>query len=118
MPVRDDFYTPTDLDALRMENELLALENRLLRSRGDLVTRDQMAEAVTAARRKAWERRASEAEQRREKYAMVRHARHERMRRAEADLTRLVRRLDASPVGPLLRLRPEWRALRRRWISS
>ena len=29
----DDFYVPTDLDALRMENELLAFEVRFLRSR-------------------------------------------------------------------------------------
>jgi hypothetical protein len=29
---KDDFYTPTDMDALRMENELLAFEVRFLRT--------------------------------------------------------------------------------------
>ncbi len=29
----DDFYTPTDADALRMENELLAFEVEFLRAR-------------------------------------------------------------------------------------
>jgi septal ring factor EnvC (AmiA/AmiB activator) len=29
---RDDFYTPTDIDALRMENELLAFEVRFLKA--------------------------------------------------------------------------------------
>ena len=29
----NDFYTPTDLDMLRMENELLAFEVRFLRAR-------------------------------------------------------------------------------------
>lgn len=28
----DDFYTPTDIDALRMENELLAFEVRFLKA--------------------------------------------------------------------------------------
>jgi hypothetical protein len=29
----DDYFTPTDLDALRMESELLALENTFLKGR-------------------------------------------------------------------------------------
>lgn len=29
----EDFFTPTDLDALRMESELLTLENRFLKGR-------------------------------------------------------------------------------------
>lgn len=29
----DEFYTPTDIDALRMENELLAFEVRFLKAR-------------------------------------------------------------------------------------
>lgn len=33
MPADDDFYTPTDIDALRMENELLAFEVRFLKDR-------------------------------------------------------------------------------------
>ena len=30
---KEDFYTPTDLDRLRMENELLAFEVRFLKAR-------------------------------------------------------------------------------------
>lgn len=30
---KNDFYTPTDIDALRMENELLAFEVRFLKAR-------------------------------------------------------------------------------------
>ena len=85
----DDFYTPTDIDALRMENELLAFEVRYLKA--------QLAEfGGTSEQRTS---RLAEAE------------------RAKEDLVLLLRRLSNSPLGPFLRLRHSYRTLEQRYLD-
>jgi len=88
----DDFYTPTDLEKLRMENELLAFEVQFLRARlgwsgkspGSSVSLNRLA----------------------------------RLEEAETDLTLLVGRMARSPLGPLLRLRGSFRTLEQRYVLS
>ena len=70
----DDFYTPTDIDALRMENELLAFEVRFLNA--------QLAESERLKERLA-EAESSVA----------------RLESAEKDLILLLRRLTKGPLG-------------------
>jgi hypothetical protein len=87
----NDFYTPTDLDMLRMENELLAFEVRFLRAR------------------LGWPGRGSGSSP-----SLTRLA---QLEEAESDLVLLVRRMSSSPLGPLLRLRGEFRTLEERYLS-
>ena len=87
----NDFYTPTDLDMLRMENELLAFEVRFLRAR------------------LGWPGRGSGSSP-----SLTRLA---QLEEAESDLVLLVRRMASSPLGPLLRLRGEFRTLEERYLS-
>lgn len=123
----DDFHQPDDLDALRLENELLALENHLLRgggggSSGDVSTaverarreeREKGREAVHRVREKY---EADKAE-RRARFASVPHDRLRELQKAESDLKWLVGRLDGSPVGPVLRRWAGWQTLRSRYTS-
>lgn len=88
----DDFYTPTDLDALRMENELLAFEVRFLRSQLGQTGRSAISSASLS--------------------------RLDRMEEAERDLVLLVRRLSESPLGPLFRTRSNFRTLESRYLHS
>ena len=88
----NDFYTPTDLDMLRMENELLAFEVRFLRAR------------------LGWPGRGSGSSP-----SLTRLA---QLEEAESDLVLLVRRISSSPLGPFLRLRGEFRTLEERYLSS
>ena len=87
----NDFYTPTDLDMLRMENELLAFEVRFLRAR------------------LGWAGRGSGASPSLNRLAQLEEA--------ESDLVLLVRRMASSPLGPFLRLRGEFRTLEERYLS-
>jgi len=87
----NDFYTPTDLDMLRMENELLAFEVRFLRAR------------------LGWPGRGSGSSP-----SLTRLA---QLDAAESDLVLLVRRMSSSPLGPFLRLRGEFRTLEERYVS-
>jgi len=87
----NDFYTPTDLDMLRMENELLAFEVRFLRAR------------------LGWPGRGSGSSP-----SLTRLA---QLEEAESDLVLLVRRMSSSPLGPFLRLRGEFRTLEERFLS-
>jgi hypothetical protein len=87
----NDFYTPTDLDMLRMENELLAFEVRFLRAR------------------LGWPGRGSGSSP-----SLTRLA---QLEEAESDLVLLVRRMSSSPLGPFLRLRGEFRILEERYLS-
>ena len=87
----NDFYTPTDLDVLRMENELLAFEVRFLRAR------------------LGWPGRGSGSSP-----SLTRLA---QLEEAESDLVLLVRRMSSSPLGPFLRLRGEFRTLEERYLS-
>jgi hypothetical protein len=88
---KNDFYTPTDLDRLRMENELLAFEVRFLRAR------------------LGWPGRGSGSSP-----SLTRLA---QLEEAESDLVLLVRRMSSSPLGPFLRLRGEFRTLEERYLS-
>ena len=87
----DDFYTPTDLDILRMENELLAFEVRFLKARG--------GSAVSSGSSTSLSR--------------LMH-----LEEAENDLVLLLRRLGSSPLGPVLRLGSGFRTMERRYLSS
>ena len=87
----NDFYTPTDLDMLRMENELLAFEVRFLRAR------------------LGWPGRGSGSSPSLNRLAQLEEA--------ESDLVLLVRRMSSSPLGPFLRLRGEFRTLEDRYLS-
>jgi len=87
----NDFYTPTDLDMLRMENELLAFEVRFLRAR------------------LGWPGRGSGSSPSLNRLAQLEEA--------ESDLVLLVRRMSSSPLGPFLRLRGGFRTLEERYLS-
>jgi septation ring formation regulator EzrA len=108
MVTRDDFTVPDDIQVLRMEKELLALENELLRAREhDVVPRDEVERALQRVReeerhkgRDALERlrnkHAADTAERRARFASVPHDRLERLMRAEEDLAELVSRLGPS----------------------
>jgi uncharacterized protein (DUF3084 family) len=66
---KSDFYTPTDIDALRMENELLAFEVRFLRARLADPPENSVAHQLEMVERRLaeTEQRAAEAEQSRER---------------------------------------------------
>ncbi|QYJ16088.1 hypothetical protein Rxycam_01919 [Rubrobacter xylanophilus DSM 9941] len=125
----DDFYTPTDADALRMENELLAFEVEFLRARyadHEHAIAEARREAEERAERKVRRRvRQARADLRRKlKEAKSQDARamdpvrKARLERAERDLILLLERLSRSPVGPLLRLKPSFRELERRYLRT
>ena len=107
----DDFYTPTDVDALRMENELLAFEVRFLKARfaepEKFRTKLEEAEAQLEEARAQLEDRLEEA---RSSVA--------RFEGAEADLVLLLRRLADSPAGWLFRRKPAFRELERRYLDN
>ena len=85
---REEFYVPTadDVDALRLENELLAFENSYVKS------------LLAEAERESDRLRVAE-----EQIAVYRVAYH--------DLRWLLRRLSSSPLGPILRRWSGWREL-------
>ena len=113
----EDFYTPTDADALRRENELLALEVSFLRDRlaeaedSSTESHARLQEAEkTAARLR---RRIRKAEQ-----TSIPPPRKAQLESAERDLTALLERLSESPLGPLLRLRSGYRTLEKRHLKG
>ncbi len=87
----DDFYTPTDLDILRMENELLAFEVRFLKARGGSAASSGSSTSLS---------------------------RLMHLEEAHNDLVLLLRRLGSSPLGPVLRLGAGFRDMERRYLSS
>jgi hypothetical protein len=89
---QDDFYTPTDIDMLRMENELLSFEVRFLRSR--------LGWSAVAAGPSSSLSRISYLEE------------------AETDLILLLRRLGNSPAGPLLRRRKNFRIMEENYLRA
>ena len=88
----NDFYTPADLDMLRMENELLAFEVRFLRARLGLSGR--ISGSSPSLNRLA------------------------QLEEAENDLVLLVRRMASSPLGPFLRRSGNFRTLEGRYLSA
>jgi len=84
-----DFYTPTDLDVLRMENELLTFEVRFLRAHLGLGKRPG---------------------------SLASPSRLSHLEEAERDLVLLVRRMASSPLAPALRLNRSFRTLESRYL--
>jgi DNA repair exonuclease SbcCD ATPase subunit len=133
---RDDFYMPTDMDALRMENELLTFEVRFLkaqlsareaeheRSATQLQSRLEESERrleESERRLEESERRLEESERRLEESehstAQLR-TRLAEAERAEQDLVLLLRRLANSPLGWFLGLKQNFRILERRYLDT
>ncbi len=136
---KDDFYTPTDIDALRMENELLTFEVRFLKAQlaEPERTRAQLEEAraqLEEARAQLEEVRAQLEEVRAQLEARLaeserargqleaRLAKAERsiarLEGAETDLVLLLRRLANSPLGRVLRRKQTFRALEQRYLGT
>jgi hypothetical protein len=86
---REDFYQIDDIDALRMESDLLALENEFLRSRLDQADGQQAPDSSNKI--------------------LISKAEYERLRRTQSDLRWLLQRLNGTVVGPLLKLWKGWR---------
>jgi len=97
---KDDFYTPTDIDALRMENELLTFEVRFLKA--------QLAEV------KRLKSRLEESE----RSATQLRSRLAEAERAEQDLVLLLRRLAKGPLGWFYGSRQNFRILERRYLDT
>jgi hypothetical protein len=97
---KDAFYTPTDIDALRMENELLAFEVRFLKAQ--LAEAERLKSRLEESERSASQltRRLAEAE------------------RAEQDLVLLLRRLAKGPLGWFFGTRQNFRILERRYLDT
>lgn len=132
----DDFHTPTDIDALRMENELLSFEVRFLRARfADPLK--AMEEVKQAAERSVAEAKSSEADlrERLEKAQRNRETLQKRLekaeelvpeseerraelKRAEKDLISLLKSMSESPRAVLLRRGKDFRDLEERYLRD
>ena len=88
----NDFYTPTDIDVLRMENELLAFEVRFLKAR--------QARFGTSPGSSTSLNRMS------------------RLEEAETDLKLLLRRMSRTPLAPVLRRSGNYRTLEQRYLHE
>ena len=123
---KDDFYTPTEVDALRMENELLAFEVRFLRTQ----LAERVAERVQELERSVAhlkdqledrERRLEESERRLEESeysaAQLRNRLAE-TERAEQDIVLLLRRLASSPLGWFFATKQNFRILEQRYLGD
>ena len=96
---KDEFYTPTDIDALRMENELLAFEIRFLKTQ--LAEVEQLKSRLEESERSVGQLRSRLAE----------------AERAEQDLVLLLRRLAKGPLGWFYGSRQNFRILERRYLG-
>lgn len=90
----NNFYTPTKIDLLRMENELLAFEVRFLKARLAQAARVPGSAVASPP-------------------AMSRLV---HLEEAENDLVLLVKRLGSSPLGPILRRSADFRTLEERYV--
>jgi hypothetical protein len=88
----NDFYTPTDLDRLRMENELLAFEVRFLKARSG--GQPEIAGSPVSLSRMT------------------------HLEEAETDLKLILRRIENSPLGPLARTNRKFRTLEERYLKQ
>ncbi len=124
----DDFYTPTDVDTLRMENELLAFEVRFLKARFSEPERfraqlEEMRPQLEEAKAQLKETTAQLEDARAQLEAagpQLEEARNTaaRLEGAETDLVLLLRRLGESPAGRLFRRKPAFRDLERRYLGN
>ncbi len=96
----DEFFKPTDLDALRMENELLAFEVRFLKAQ--LAESERLKSLLEESERSAAQLRDRLAE----------------AERTEQDLVLLLRRLPKGPLGWFFGLRQNFRILERRYLDT
>jgi exonuclease VII small subunit len=115
----DDFYTPTDIDALRMENELLAFEARFLKTK--LAARETEELEQFKDRLEESERRLEESERRleeSERSATQLRARLAEAERAEQDIVLLLGRLANSPFGWFFGTKQNFRVLERRYLGD
>ena len=88
----NEFYTPTDLDRLRMENELLAFEVRFLKARSG--GQSEIAGSPISLSRMT------------------------HLEEAETDLKLLLRRIQNSPLGPVARTNKSFRTLNERYLAQ
>lgn len=109
---KDDFYTPTDIDALRMENELLSYEIRFLKAK--FVTELELSRAQLKDRLEESERRLEESE----RSAAQLRARLAEAERAERDIVLLLGRLANSPFGWYFGTKQNFRILERRYLGD
>ena len=123
---KDDFYTPTDVDALRMENELLAFEARFLRTQraARVAERVQELERSVAHLKDQLEdreRRLEESERRLEESEHSAAQLRDRLaeaERAEQDIVLLLRRLASSPFGWFFATKQNFRILEQRYLGD
>ena len=126
---KDDFYTPTDMDALRMENELLTFEIRFLKARLAEPERskaqleqsvDQLEEARTQLeiRLAESERFRAHVEAQLAQAETSREHLEARLGAVETDLVSLLRRVAKSPLGRLLKREQDFRSLKERYLDA
>lgn len=114
--------SPGDLEALRMENELLNYEVLHLRARLKGVDRDwqrklRVAEAkANKHQAKVEELNSKGADQIARLERRIKN-RREDLQQARDDICRLLRRLDQSLLGPVFRSRPGFRMLLTRYMT-
>ena len=118
---KDDFYTPTDIDALRMENELLTFEVRFLKAQLAEPERSKAQLEESSAQLEArLEEHEGDREQLRDQLTEVESSRADlqvRLEGVERDLVFVLRRLANSPLGRFLRREEEIRSLERRYLG-
>ncbi len=110
MPEKD-FYTPSDTDALRRENELLALEVHFLRAR---LAETERAPTDLQDRLEEAERTITRLNER----VSVTPQRKAQLESAERDFVTLLTRLSQSPLGKVLRLKKGYRNLEQRYLKT
>ena len=101
---KDDFYTPTDIDALRMENELLTFEVRFLRA--------QSVEVQQSKKRSERARAQLEDQLKEAKSSLA------RLEGVERDFISLLRRLANSPFSWYFLRNDEIRTLKQRYLGT
>jgi hypothetical protein len=89
---KNKFYMPTDLERLRMENELLAFEVRFLKARSG------GQPEITGS--------------------PISLSRMTHLEEAETDLKLLLRRIQNSPLGPVARTNKNFRTLNDRYLKQ
>jgi hypothetical protein len=114
-----ELYTPTDIDRLRMENDLLALQAQVHRSRerehheivaGLQAECARLQDEVAHLRGVIAEERSALAAK-----AVLERDRYEELRTAHRDLIWLLRRLSKPPLGWVMTRRGGFRKLMKRW---
>ena len=116
------FYTPTDADRLRMENDLLGLEAQVLRARArGSAARVTQLEQEREHLRDEVEHLRGEIHKIREASAgkvIVDPERYEELKHARRDLNWLLRRMSHSLLGWAFGMLKGYRRLEERWLSD